>query len=235
MQFLVAIFCFIIFFYSLYILGKDDFVLIRRNISLEQLFDFAFLGIIAGILFIWILSLIFHTPASFISGMLSPQSAGFTLIGICFGLLLGLYSFTKYRKLPIGRLFDFFSLSLLSALPAGYLLSIFFIKSSEIIFYLIPGVLYLGLQVFFWRFFLSRIISGKLREGSLCSLFLLTSSVISLFISLLYKFLHSSLYLTSGDFLLFSILIVSFIFLLRNERVSLRGAKRQSNPVWHSK
>lgn len=220
MQFLVIIFSFFIFFYSLYILGKDDYVLIRRNLTLEQLFDFAFFGIFSGILLVSTLSIIFHpaTSKSFMSQLFFPRGASFNLTTFVFGCMVGLYLIGKYRKLPTGRLFDFFSLALLSALPAGYLISVFFIKRSEIIYFVIPGVFYLGLQVFFWRFLLQRMISGKLREGSLCSLFLLTFSAVSIFVYLFYQLGSSSLLFQLEDLLVISIFIGSFLFLLRNER-----------------
>lgn len=221
MQFVIVIFCFFIFFYSLYILGKDDYVLIRKNLSLEQLFDFAFIGIFAGLILARVLSIVFHPAArgtSFISQLFSPTGAGFYLTSIVLGCMLVLYLMGKYRKLPIGRLFDFFSLALLSALPAGYLLSILFAKRSEIIYYVFPGIFYLIAQVFFWRFLLPNIISGKLRDGTLCSLFLLTFSSISLFVSLFYKFSYSSMSIEPDEFILIGIFFGGFLSLLRINR-----------------
>jgi prolipoprotein diacylglyceryltransferase len=228
MQFLIGVFCFFIFLYSLYVLAKDDYVLIRKNLSLEQLFDYAFIGVFTGIVLARILSIFFY-PAigkSFVSQLFSPVDAGFTLTGVVFGCALVLYLIGKYRKLPVRRLFDFFSLALLSSLPFGYLINIFFVKKNEIIYYLIPGILYLGIQIFFWKFLLSRIINNELKDGSLSSLFLLTFSLLSLFVSLFYKFKRSSLRFDIEDFLLMGIFLGSFVFLLRNEkRRMLRGKK----------
>lgn len=225
MQFFVVFFCFLIFIYSIYILGKDDYVLIRKNLSLEQLFDFAFIGIFIGIILGEVLLIIFYpgTDNSFVSRLFSPTGASFSLTGIVLGCMLVLYLIGKYRKLPVGRLFDFFSLALLSALPVGYLLTILFIKRSDIVYYVIPGVIYLASQVFFWRFLLPRIISGKLRDGSLCTLFLLTFSTVSLFVSLFYKFAHSSIRIEAEDFILMGMFLGGLFFLLRiNRRQILR-------------
>ncbi len=220
MQFLVILFCFIIFFYSLYILGKDDYLLIRKNLSLEQLFDFVFIGIFTGIILGEVLSHVFH-PAigkGFISRLFSPTEASFSLSSIVLGCIFVFYLIGKYRKLPIGRLFDFFSLALLSALPVGYLLSVLFVKKIDIIYYVFPGFFYLAAQVFFWRFLLPRITSGKLRDGSLCSLFLLTFSIVSLFVSFFYEFVHSSIRIEAEQFILMGIFFSGLFFLLRINR-----------------
>lgn len=226
MQFLVIIFCFLIFIYSIYILGKDDYVLIRKNLSLEQLFDFAFIGIFTGVILGEILSIILYpalTEKSIISRLFSPTGASFSLTSIVLGCILMLYLIGKYRRLPMGRLFDFFSLALLSALPAGYLLTILFVKRSEIVYYIFPGVVYLAAQIFFWRFLLPRETSGKLRDGSLCSLFLLTFSTISLFASLFYDFTYSSMHFEAEDFILAGMFFAGLIFLLRiNRRQNVR-------------
>lgn len=221
MHFFIIIFCFLIFFYTLYILGKDDYVLIRKNISLEQLFDFAFIGIFTGVILARILSVIFRPSlgnTSFISRLFSPSGASFSLTSVVFGCILVLYLIGKYRKLPIGRLFDFFSLALLSALPAGYLLSVLFVKKSEIIYYAIPGIFYLIFQIFFWRILLPRTTNGRLRDGNLCSFFLLIFSAVSLFVSLFYKFMHSIFRFEAEEFVLISIFIGVLLFILRINR-----------------
>lgn len=220
MQFLIVIFCFFIFFYSLYILGKDDYVLIRKNLSLEQLFDFAFFALFIGVLFAWILLIIFH-PAienDFTARLFSPIGASLSLTGIISGCLAGLYLIGKYRRLPIGRLFDFFSLALLSALPAGYLISIFFIKRKEIFYFIIPGIFYLAAQVFFWRFLLPRIINSRMASGSLCGLFILLFSSVTFFISFFYRFRNSIFDLGTEDYILIGIFLLTVFFMLRNNR-----------------
>lgn len=227
MQIFVLIFCFLIFIYSLYILGKDDYVLIRKNLSLEQLFDFAFIGLFIGIILGEVLSFIFH-PAigkSFISRLFSPTGASFSLTSVVLGCILVVYLIGKYRKLPIGRLFDFFSLALLSTLPAGYLLSILFVKRSDILYYVFPGIFYLVSQVFFWRFLLPRTTNGKLRDGSLCSLFLLTFSTVSLFVSLFYEFAHTSLHIEAEELILMGMFFLGLFFLLRINRKQILKRK----------
>ncbi|MBU3979511.1 hypothetical protein KJ980_00030 [Patescibacteria group bacterium] len=220
MQLLVVVFCLIIFFYSLYILGKDDHVFIRKNLSLEQLFDIAFIGIFTGIILANILSFVFPTvkDMNIVVRLFSPTGAGFSLISIILGYMLVLFLIGKYRKLPIARLSDFFSLALLSALPVGYFLSILFIKRSDIIYYIIPGIIYLVSQVFFWRFLLERVISGKLRDGSLCSFFLVVFSVVSFFVHLFYKFTHAIKQIKVDEFILIGIFLCGLLFLLYTNR-----------------
>lgn len=225
MQLLVVIFCLFIFFYSLYILGKDDYVLIRKNFSLEQLFDFAFIGVFVSVILAKILLIVFHITVnvSFVERLFFPTKAGFSLTSIVLGYLLVVFLIGIYRKLPIGRLFDFFSLALLSTLPAGYLLSILFVEKNNIIFYILPGIFYLILQVFFWRFLLPRIINGKLRDGNLCNYFLLIFSAVSIFIYLFYKLISSSVRIEAEEFILLGLFFGSFIFLLYSAREQIVG------------
>lgn len=227
MQLLIGIICVFVFLYSLYILGKDDYVLIRKNLSLEQLFDFAFIGIFTGIIFARILSIIFHpvNGENFVSQLFSLNGAGFTLTGVVFGCMLAFYLIGKYRKLPIGHLFDFLTLALLSCFPIVYLISIFFVKRNEIVYYFVLGIFYLACQRFFWKFLLPRIISNKLKEGSLSGFFFLVFSVASFLASLIYRFSGSPFRFEAEDFLLVGVILGSIVFLLRNERRILRGKR----------
>ncbi len=227
MQLLVGLFCFIVFLYCLYILGKDDYVLIRKNLSLEQLFDFAFIGVFTGIIFARIFSIIFHpiNGGNFVTQLFSLSGTEYTMTGVVFGCMLAFYLIGKYRKLPIGHLFDFITLAFLSCLPIVYLLSIFFVNRNELVYYLILGIFYLVCQMFFWKFLLPRIISNRLRAGTMSGYFFLVFSVVSLLASFINKFGNPSLEFDVEDFLLVGILLGSIVFLLRNERRILRGKR----------
>jgi hypothetical protein len=220
MYFLVLIICLFIFLFSIYVLGKDDYLFIRKNFSLEHLFDYVFIGLFAGVIFARFLWVFFRSKIekNFLPHLFSPIDAGITLAAIVIGSMLILYLISKYRKLPTWRLCDFFSLAFLSSFSFGYLASSLFVKKSEIFYYLIPAMCYLGICVFFWKVLYLRLISGKLRDGSLSSLFLQVFSLISLVLLFVYQFLNSSLLIDAAYIFLFIIFWGSFIFLLRNEK-----------------
>jgi hypothetical protein len=102
----------LIFLFTLYKLAKDDHVFLRKNVRLEQFFDMGFIVFFTS----WIISIIF-SPSNTVS-----------LTYVVTGGALALFLLGKYRKLPIGRLFDFFTISLLAAAPAWFLLLGLFTK-----------------------------------------------------------------------------------------------------------
>ncbi len=219
MQILIGAICFFIFFYSLYILAKDDYILLRKNLILEQLFDFTFISLFFGLIVARIISVFFHpiSGQNFILQVFTSKVTIFTMTGVVTGCIVAFYLIGRYRRLPIGLLFDFLTLSLLSSLSVWYLLNLFFIKTGVFIYYLIPGIFYLIISVIFWIYLRPRVISFKLKEGSLSSIFLLIFSFTSFLTSLFYN--SSGLYTWYGreELVLIGLFLSSIIFLLRNE------------------
>ncbi len=220
MNFLVLIICLFILFFSLYILGKDDYFFIRKNFSLENLFDYAFIGLFAGVIFARFLWGFFRSgiEKGFLQHLFSPSDAGISLMGIVLGSMLILYLISKYRKLPTWRLFDFFSLAFLSTFPFGYLASSLFVKNKEIFYYIVPAICYLGIGVFFWKVLYRRLIASRLKDGSLSAFFLQVFSLMSFVLLFVHQFLNSSLQIDAAYIFLLIIFLGSFIFLLRNEK-----------------
>ena len=132
--------------------------------------------------------------------------------------MLSIYLISKYRKMPTLRLFDFFSLAFLSTFSFGYLASSLFFRDREIFYYLVPAICYLIICVFFWKVLYLRLISSKLKDGSLSSLFLQIFSLLSFVLLFVYQFLNSSIRLDAAYIFLLIIFLGSLIFLLRNEK-----------------
>lgn len=155
------------FFISLFVLFKlvkDDHVFLRKNIKLEEIFDIVFIATILGI--------IFAQFASAKNSFSLPQG----VIGGALGLLL----IGKYRKLPLGRLFDFFTLSFLTSLPVGFLIAALFSKKTQLILYFFGAFVYFLLAVFSTKNLLSRTMNRTLKEGSLSIYILMFFSLFSL-------------------------------------------------------
>lgn len=228
MQFIIVIICLFIFLYSLYILGKDDYVLIRKNISVEQLFDFSFIGLLTGLILAKILAFVLNPVVgkNLVQQVFSPTGSGVILLGIILGYMIVLYLIGKYRRFPLGRLFDFFALSIISSISFGFLISVFFVNKHEIFYYLIPGFIYLGLQVFFWNFLFMRSSGNKLKDGSLACIFLMFFPLISFVLTKFYLYRKDAFYLIAEDYFLIIVFFISLFLLLKNEKKKITRGKK---------
>lgn len=117
--------CLIIFLYCLFIFGKDDFLLLRKNISLEQLFSIA-IGTFLVALFGARLSFVVTTfnlhylqPLVF---FLFPYFPGLSLSGGIIGGVSYLWYICQRSKVPFPRVFDIYVISFLYTFSAGALL-----------------------------------------------------------------------------------------------------------------
>src|SRR5205085_1816494 len=122
MHIFILIPAFILFLYYLYKLVKDDYVFIRKNVSLEQIFDIAFLVLGASFFFARFFYLLFHFDYHQNPFILffTPGKGSFSFFGLVVGSITTLYLIGKYKKIPLGRLFDFFTLALVVAMPFGF-------------------------------------------------------------------------------------------------------------------
>jgi hypothetical protein len=164
MEFLIFIIPFLLFLYMLYKISKDDHVFLRRGIRLEEIFDTAFITVILS----WILAQFFPDRDSY-----SPTY--FVIAGI-----MVLYFFGRNKKFLVGRLFDFFTLGVLTALPLWLVLVGVFAKNEEILGYGVLAGVYLILDIIFLRKFLPKIMNRSLADGVISKFFIIIFSVISL-------------------------------------------------------
>lgn len=109
----------------------------------------------------------------------SPKIGNFSLLG---GLLAGigaLFLIGKYKKLPQARLFDFFILAFIVALPFGFVGSALFVKKFFLFVALINALIYLISMIISLKVFYPKLMSRELKEGSLTVIFLLFFALIS--------------------------------------------------------
>lgn len=107
-----------IFLFTLYILSIDDFVFLRKNITITQIFDIAFVAGAIGLLLSRIVHIALHPSLSYLNPLVFlviPYFPGLTISGFLLGTLLAIIFFAFRQKLPIGKLFDIFSLSFLTS------------------------------------------------------------------------------------------------------------------------
>src|SRR5262245_59018409 len=102
MELLVIIPALLIFLYSLYKLSGDDHVLIRKNISLEQMFDVAFgtlwISLLVSRIYFFLVDqkLINNFFVAFFT-----TKGGLSLAGAVVGGICALYGIGKYKKIPL--------------------------------------------------------------------------------------------------------------------------------------
>jgi hypothetical protein len=139
MQFLDSILfvCFIFFLFTLYVLGHDDFVLFRKNIDMEKIFNLAFLSTFAGLFLARLFFVILYFKKVYLNPLafaLFPYFPGLSLPAALLGSSLALFFLFGGKKYPEGRIFDFFTTSFFVACCIGnvLLLIITFVTTKHI-------------------------------------------------------------------------------------------------------
>lgn len=221
MQFfiLVLIICLVLFLFKLYHLANDDYVLIKKNISLDSLFNITFVCSLLALLFARIFYIFLHPLPVFLGPLgflLFPYFPGLSLTGGLLGGILALFLVSRHRKYPIGRVFDFFSMSFLFVLPFG--LIGYFLLSQD----LTPGGI-LRLILYLIVFFVANIYlypkanSLELKDGSSSVLFLIFFSLISLLCISVDNPGISYFVSHRENFILLGILIISVTLIVKQE------------------
>lgn len=107
---------FFIFLFVVYLLSRDDFVFLRRSITLDQLFDTIFVTSLATLLFSRIVFVALHFKSVYINPLvffLIPYFPGLSLSGALIGGVLFSIFYLQYYKYPTTRILDIFSIAFL--------------------------------------------------------------------------------------------------------------------------
>lgn len=186
MQFfiLVLLISFFVFIFFLYFVSHDDFVLLRRDITSDNIFNIAFMLSGVALFSARLFYVIFHPSANFLNPLyflLFPYFPGLSLLGGFTGGGIFLYAILKVKKMPVGRLMDLFTISILSSIPFGlvgyYILAGYNFLSFNVIFTIVS---YIILFLVFAFFLFPRYSKGRVEEGNMSILFLVAFSAISL-------------------------------------------------------
>lgn len=229
MQFFIFILliCLFIFLYCVYVLANDDFIFLRKDVTMEKLFNIIFAGSMFGLLgarlfYGFSAKAIFSNLLVF---LLIPYFPGLSLLGGVVGL--GVYIlFLMTRKkdaLPLGRMSDFFSIAFLISLPIGFIgMMMFSEKSISILKLGIQAASYFILFIIFLKFFLPQLLSGKFKEGTISFLFLICFSVVSLISNIFSVTNVLSYFKNFENIILILILLLSSWMLIRHESLLLK-------------
>ncbi len=202
MNTLIVIPSFFIFLYTIYKLVKDDHVFFRRNIKLEQFFDYTFIVTVISWIF---LQIIYVDRKEYI-----------TYVILISAILL--LTIAKYKRIPLGRFFDFFTISFLSAIPLWYLLLGFLVNSTEKFIYFLSSILYFLMAIFFMKVLYPKVMSRTFKEGSISVLFLMMYSFFSLLVSVFHIFFNKVNIFSVGNIIIVLMLFASMPLLLKVQK-----------------
>ena len=218
----LLVICFFIFLFVSYGLSKDDYLLLKKNINVDQVFDMGFVLAVVALLFSRLIFVAMHPNPGYFNPFIFlgiPYYPGLSLSGGGVGGVLFLLFLCKYQKLPMGRLLDFFSISFLSALPVGIIGYILVLRQNLFTISPISLVLaYIVLFIVFIKILLSLLLSGRLKDGTIGLIFLICFAIISLvgnFIGRVGNLLNLGL----EDLILIIALYASTVFLFRQEKL----------------
>jgi prolipoprotein diacylglyceryltransferase len=225
MEILVLIPALLIFLYTLYKLSGDDHVLIRKNISLEQMFDATFITLWFCLVLSRIYFFIFDQKSKgnvFIEFF--TTRGGLSLTGAVVSGIIVLYLVAKYKKIPLGRLFDFFTLSFLFALPAGFagIMLLHLKQPVVLIAYGVSAVIYLVSAILFRRFLFPKLLNRSIKEGTISVYFLFLFTLVSFGVSLIHTGKTMPPLLTTNTYVLIGLLVAGMILFINLQRSKLR-------------
>lgn len=227
MEILSFILSFIVFLFILYLLFKDDYVFIRKNFLLDQLYDLVFVGLIGGLILGRLITIFLTYESNFFAKLFIINNNLWTLSSIIIGFFMSYFLGAKIKKLPVGRTIDFFSVAILGSLPVGYLIYLFFQRRSLLLIYLAYGLVYFLIFCGFWRYLLPRAIKNIFRPGTLGAIFLAIFSMLSFIMIYLFKTVQDIGWLNKEAYLCILFFVGSLIFVFLNEYKKI--ARKKSN------
>lgn len=212
--------CFFVYLFCLYIFCNDDYLLFKKHITAEKVFNIAFLVALFSVFFARLFYVGFHFAPGFFHPLvffLFPYFPGLSFAGGVIGGSIFFITYLRIAKLPVGRLFDFFSLSLLYTFPIGLVL--YFILVQTITIFLPIAIIIL----FFIAWLLKRMLhKGSFQEGSIGSLCLLFVAMTVCIVNILYNKKDVLVFSLSAEFFLsFILFIVFLLFFLFQERATI--------------
>lgn len=207
--------------FSLFLLSRDDLTLLRKDVTLDKMFNLFFIDFIVGLFFSRTIFVIFSTPKMFLNPLaffLFPYFPGLSLSGGVISGILFLIFYCRSNKLPTGRILDFFSLSFMISLPVGYL-GYFLLSLGKNIMSAVIAAVYLILAFIFIKYFYQALLKGNFKDGSLSLIFFSIFAVISLAGEIVSKFSDLLFLRLPENYLYLLLLIFSIFIFVRQERL----------------
>lgn len=160
-------FGFFIFLFSIFTFSKEDFLLLRKNISLDDFFNLSFVIFFISLFFSRLIFVLENFNPLYLHPLvflIFPYFPGLSFSGAIFFGFLFFWFLLKRKKRPINRIFDIFSLSF--AISFSFQLFVLFLFNLLLkqFTFLIFAFLFLSFltSVFIWLFQ-----KNKLKDGSI--------------------------------------------------------------------
>lgn len=226
----VLLICIVLYLYRIYHLAIDDSFLVKKNISVEDVFNAVFVTafislIVSRIFFVFMNpSQVFLNPLGFI---LFPYFPGLSMTGAVVGGIISIYLFCRRKKISMGRIFDFFSISFIFVIPFGFL-GYFLLSQNFSLGTNVKFVLYCLILIASNIYLYPKARSLEIKDGTTGALFLAFFSLISL-LSMAIDNPGVNYFINHKEnFILLGILIVSIITIIKQEltgRISIKNGK----------
>jgi hypothetical protein len=216
---LILIVCFLVFLFNLYYLAKDDFIIIRKDISLERIFNYGVLNGIFSLIFARTVYILLTGKIEFFNPLLFfdlPYYPGLSFLGGLLGASLFTYFYSKYKKMPAGKIFDLFSMSIIGVLPLGFFLIFLSSFLNTSLFFNILFVASFILLFIFGKIIFPFSAKGEIEDGSLGLIFMAIFSFLYFIIKLFLDIRNFSL-LSGENIIIFILLFPSIIILINRE------------------
>jgi len=216
---LIILACFFIFLYILYYISRDDFVIVRKDVAMEKIFNLAFLASLVALFFSRIFFVLIHPDPKLLNplGFLAlPYFPGLSLMGGIASAGIFIFLYASNKKLPVGKIMDLFTLSLLGVMPIGYAINFLVHFGKVSLFNNIFLTISFLLVLIFAKIVYPFSNRGEIKDGSLS---LIYTSVVSFlyFLTKLFLNIKDFSFLNVENILVLVVLFSSLILLVNLE------------------
>lgn len=216
---------FLTFLFVLHILSREDWVLMRKNVTLEQLFNIAILTCFSGLLFARIFYVAFNPSWKYLNLLvffLVPYFPGLSLSGGIIGALLFLLYYSKLKKFPFDRVADLLSIVLLIAFPVG-LLGTLFLPAHPYIMVIIGEILFYPiLYTIMMKLVQPAVVRGEVRDGTSTFLIIMSISLVSFLANMIPFRRPEHFFMNGSEMLSFILFVFSLGYIIRHEFIKKR-------------
>lgn len=223
---LILFFSLFIFLYVVYSLSKEDFVILRNNISMEKIFNAAILSFVVGVFSARLIFVIDNPDPiyrSILGFILFPYFPGLSLSGGIIGALVFSYIYFRTRLIPVERLMDFFSFAFISSFPVG-LTGYLILNGQKIappqVTAIAVAIMYL---IIFIKFILPSLLGSKFKDATFTLITI--SSFFLIYILIRFLLADFKIIIDIENTISIVLFLLSFTFLIKRERLLKKTAE----------
>lgn len=227
--FIILIVCLVLFLFRLYHVANDDYILVKKNISLEEIFNCAFFYAIVSLLFARIFYVVLNPSPVFFSPLgflIFPYFPGLSLVGGFIGGTVALYLYGRRKKFPMGRVFDFFTVSFSFILPFG-LIGYFLLSQDFSVGGLVKLIIFTIIALASNLYLHPKASSLEIKDGSISILFLIFFSLTMILTNAIDNSGISNFISHKENFVYLFLLAIGIVLIIKQE-IFKRGKTRNA-------